>query len=151
VADVYNKKKRSQIMAKIKGKNTSQEILLAAILKNLGFKFQKHIKDLPGCPDLVLSRQRIAIFANGCFWHAHKDCRRAALPTTNRNFWSEKIAGNRKRDERQKRLLRKMGWKVLTFWTCKPITFRTVTSRLRMVGVLLSRGDTSSYIAKANA
>jgi DNA mismatch endonuclease (patch repair protein) len=135
VADVFNKKKRSQIMSKIRGKNTSPEKLLHAILRGLGFKTERHRSDLPGSPDIVLSKQKAVLFTNGCFWHGHKNCLRAALPATNRTFWKRKIEGNKRRDQRQKRLLRKSGWTVLTFWTCKRITSLMVLSRLRKVGL----------------
>ncbi|MDE3243414.1 MAG: very short patch repair endonuclease, partial [Nitrospirota bacterium] len=84
-------------------------------------------------PDLVLTRQKVVIFTNGCFWHGHANCGRAALPSTNKAFWHTKITGNIRRDARQKRMLRKMGWRVLTFWTCKRITRDSVLSRLRSV------------------
>jgi DNA mismatch endonuclease (patch repair protein) len=135
VADVYDKAKRSEIMASIKGKNTSPERALAAVLQHLGLNPQRHRSDLPGSPDLVLPRRKIAIFINGCFWHGHKNCPRAALPSTNRKFWAEKIGRNKRRDAYQKRLLRKAGWGVLTFWTCKPINELTVSLRLKLIGL----------------
>jgi DNA mismatch endonuclease (patch repair protein) len=129
-------------MAKIRGKNTSPEILLAKFLKELGLKPERHRRDLPGSPDLVLTRQKAIIFINGCFWHGHINCLRAALPTTNRSFWKKKISGNVKRDERQKRQLRKMGWKVVTFWTCREITLGSVVSKLKLVRLSKSLNDT---------
>lgn len=131
MADVFSKVKRSQIMAKIKGKHTSPESRLVALLKELGFKSERHRRDLPGSPDVVLPRKKVALFVNGCFWHGHRNCSRASLPTTNRVFWETKIAKNMKRDESQKRKLRKMGWRVLTFWTCKPLTRCSLMSRLK--------------------
>ena len=139
VADVFDKKKRSQIMSKIKGKNTSPERLLLAILRDLGFKTERHRADLPGSPDIVLMKQKAVMFTNGCFWHGHKNCPRAALPTTNRGFWKRKIEGNKRRDERQRRWLRKNGWKVLTFWTCKQLTKEVVSARLRRIGLHTNR------------
>lgn len=144
MADVYNKTKRSQIMASIRGKHTSPEIHLARLLKELGLKFERHRKDLPGSPDAVLPRKKIALFVNGCFWHGHRNCSRAALPSTNRVFWKEKIEGNKRRDESQRRKLRKMGWKVLTFWTCRPMSLESVEARLKRVISHKGRGHTSS-------
>mgnify|MGYP001159241758 FL=1 len=131
MADVYSKIKRSEIMSKIKGKHTSPEIRLALLLKELGLRPQQHRKDLPGCPDAVLSRKKIVLFVNGCFWHGHKNCSRASLPRTNGIFWRTKIEKNVRRDASQRRKLRKLGWHVLTFWTCKPLTRATLESRLR--------------------
>ncbi len=131
MADVYSKAKRSQIMATIRGKHTSPEILLAQLLKELGLKFDGHRKDLPGSPDAVLPRKKIVLFVNGCFWHGHGNCSRATLPGTNRLFWKEKIEKNKRRDESQRRKLRKMGWSVLTFWTCRPLSLKILSSRLQ--------------------
>lgn len=131
MADVYSKAKRSQIMASIRGKHTSPEILLARLLKELGLGFERHRKDLPGSPDAVLPRKKIALFVNGCFWHGHHNCSRATLPSTNKVFWRAKIEKNKSRDESQRRKLRKMGWSVLTFWTCKPLTREALCSRLQ--------------------
>jgi DNA mismatch endonuclease, patch repair protein len=134
VADVYSKARRSQIMASIKGKHTLPEKVLASILRRLGFAPQLHRRDLPGSPDMVLPRKKVVIFINGCFWHGHENCQRAALPSTNRAFWTEKIRKNKRRDIRQSRKLRTMGYRVLTFWTCKPYTENTVLNRLKRVG-----------------
>lgn len=131
MADVYSKIKRSQIMASIRGKHTSPEILLARLLKELGLKFERHKKNLPGSPDVVLPRRKIALFVNGCFWHGHHNCSRATLPSTNKVFWKIKIEKNKRRDESQRRKLRKMGWSALTFWTCKPLSLEMLKSRLQ--------------------
>ena len=131
MADVFSKAKRSEIMAKIKGKHTSPEVRLAYLLKELGFKPERHRKDLPGSPDAVLPRIKVVLFVNGCFWHGHRNCSRASLPRTNRVFWKTKIEKNKRRDVSQQRKLRKMGWCVLTFWTCKPLTHEILVSRLR--------------------
>lgn len=131
MADVYDKAKRSRIMAAVRGKNTAPERALYSLLKTLGYKVRRHAKNLPGSPDLVLFKEKVVIFLNGCFWHGHGNCRRATLPTTNRKFWENKISGNKRRDQRQKRLLNKMGWRVVTFWTCKTISCELVSSRLK--------------------
>lgn len=133
MADVYSKAKRSKIMASIRGKHTSPEICLARLLKELGFKFERHRKDLPGSPDAVLPRKKIVLFVNGCFWHGHRNCLRATLPSTNKIFWKAKIEKNKRRDENQRRKLRKMGWSALTFWTCKSLTLEILKSRLKQV------------------
>lgn len=135
MADIFSKKKRSQIMARIRGKGTSVEKALTIVLWELGLRPELHCSSLPGKPDFVLRRHKVVMFTNGCFWHGHKNCPRAALPSTNKTFWERKIEGNVCRDERQRRILRKMGWKVLTFWTCKPPTSRMVAARLKRAGV----------------
>jgi DNA mismatch endonuclease (patch repair protein) len=118
-------------MASIRGKHTSPEVLLARLLKELGLRFERHRKDLPGSPDAVLPRRKIVLFVNGCFWHGHGNCSRATLPSTNKVFWKAKIEKNKRRDESQRRKLRKMGWSTLTFWTCKPLNLEMLKSRLQ--------------------
>lgn len=131
MVDVFTKAKRSQIMSRIKGKSTSPELRLVRLLKEIGFQPQRHKKQLPGSPDVVLPNIKLAIFVNGCFWHGHKRCARAKLPSTNTLFWKLKICKNMQRDAVQRRELRNMGWHVLTLWTCKTVTRSTLNARLR--------------------
>lgn len=147
MADVFDRKKRSQIMASIRGSGTSIERSLSRRLRELGINPRCHQKNLPGSPDFVLYRQKVVIFTNGCFWHGHQKCKRAVLPTTNRAFWESKVSKNIRRDRKQPRLLRKMGWRVITFWSCKKISVQNLTARLRRVGVKISAGRTSGVIA----
>jgi DNA mismatch endonuclease Vsr len=89
---------------------------------------------LPGKPDLVLTRQEKVIFVHGCFWHNHPNCSRAKLPKTNRFFWKKKVEGNRRRDSRNTRLLRKDRWHVVTVWQCNLRNQERVLKRLnRMI------------------
>jgi DNA mismatch endonuclease (patch repair protein) len=118
MTDVYTKAERSEIMARIKGSNTSPEKTVASILRKLKVKFQSNVKSLPGQPDFVIPLSKTVIFVNGCFWHNHTNCKRAKLPTTNRAFWKRKILGNKRRDSRIIRSLRKEGWRVFTIWQC---------------------------------
>ncbi|OGR89703.1 MAG: hypothetical protein A2992_06280 [Elusimicrobia bacterium RIFCSPLOWO2_01_FULL_59_12] len=135
MADVFTKKKRSAIMARIRGKGTSPERLVAKLLKAMGYKIQRHRKNLPGSPDIVLPLQKTALFLNGCFWHAHVGCARAKLPTSNVAFWTQKITGNAARDKRQYRLLKKAGWKVIVLWTCQKTDAIRLAGRLKRSGV----------------
>ncbi len=104
---------------------------ISSKMECISFKPERHRKDLPGSPDAVLPRTKVVLFVNGCFWHGHRNCSRASLPSTNRVFWKTKIEKNKRRDVNQQRKLRKMGWCVLTFWTCKPLTQEILVSRLR--------------------
>ena len=135
MADVFTKRKRSKIMSAVRGKNTAPERILKATLSEMGLKLEANAEDLPGSPDAVLRSRKVAIFVSGCFWHGHVNCPRAKLPTTRRAFWKKKIHGNIRRDRRQLRQLRTMGWRVLTFWTCRKITPMRVTGRLRQIHV----------------
>ena len=131
MADVFSKAKRSEIMARIKGRHTSPEIRLVKFLARLGYRPERHRRDLPGSPDAVLGKERTVLFVNGCFWHGHKNCKRATLPTSNKLFWKNKIEKNMRRDASQQRALRRMGWRVLTFWTCNPVTPESLRSKLQ--------------------
>src|SRR5580698_3555875 len=109
---------RSKNMSAVRGKNTAPERLVRSTLHGLGYRFRLHRKGLPGTPDIVLPARRSVVFIHGCFWHGHR-CRRGTLPTSNEEFWQRKIAGNRIRDARAQKELRKQGWQVLTIWECE--------------------------------
>ncbi|WP_172915658.1 very short patch repair endonuclease [Capnocytophaga canimorsus] len=119
MSDKYSKSKRSDIMSKISGKETKLEILVRKYLFAHGFRYRKNVKNLPGKPDIVLPKYKTIIFVNGCFWHGHKNCKKATLPKTNTEFWKEKISSNIERDKRQKQELQNRGYKVFIIWQCK--------------------------------
>lgn len=118
MADIFTKRKRSQIMASISGKETNPEISVRSFLFRQGFRFRKNVKALTGKPDIVLSKYQTVVFVHGCFWHGH-NCKRATLPTSNIQFWETKIQNNKDRDKRVKNELRKAGWRVLAIWDCE--------------------------------
>jgi DNA mismatch endonuclease (patch repair protein) len=119
MTDVFSQEKRSWIMSRVKGRDTKPEILVRSFIFRMGFRFRLHRRDLPGTPDIVLPRHGKVIFVHGCYWHGHKSCPRSKRPTTNENFWNNKLDGNIKRDKRYRRELRQIGWKVLTVWECE--------------------------------
>src|SRR5689334_2680049 len=98
--DVFTSKKRSQVMSMIRKKNTKPEMLVRKFLFSKGLRYRLHQSRMVGNPDIVLSKNKIAIFVNGCFWHAHKNCRLNKLPKSNTNYWTPKILGNAERDKR---------------------------------------------------
>lgn len=116
--DIVSPKKRSQMMAGIQGINTKPELLVRKALFAAGFRFRLHRRDLPGVPDIVLPRHRVAIFVHGCFWHRHEGCKYSRLPTTRVEFWSNKLNGNVQRDLLNSSALLATGWRVLTVWEC---------------------------------
>ncbi|MCY0148828.1 DNA mismatch endonuclease Vsr [Hoeflea sp. G2-23] len=118
MADVFTKAKRSDIMSRIAGKNTKPELSVRSALHCAGYRFRLHRKDLPGKPDLILPKHRVAVFVHGCFWHGHC-CKRGKRPTTNEAFWTEKLDRNLKRDETNVEALEKLGWTVWIIWECE--------------------------------
>src|SRR5215471_424622 len=118
MADIFSREKRSWIMSRVRGSDTDPELMIRSMLHRLGYRFRLHRRDLPGTPDIVLPSRRAIIFVNGCFWHGHS-CRRGRLPTTNSEFWQQKISKNRERDRRAQKQLRKEGWRVLIVWQCR--------------------------------
>ena len=118
MADFLSREARSRFMSSIRVRDTGPELIVRARLRNAGIRNLTRGQSLPGRPDIVLRKQRAAVFVNGCFWHGHK-CDHNPLPASNRNFWVRKIATNRVRDRRVSRQLRSQGWRVLTIWTCR--------------------------------
>lgn len=108
---------RSRNMSAIKSKNTKPEILLRKILRELGLHYRLHYKKLPGRPDIVLPKYKIAIFCDGDFWHGRRWKQRKEKGFNVRpDYWISKIERNIARDKRNNRELKKLGWKVLRFW-----------------------------------
>lgn len=105
-------------MSRVKNRNTLPELLVRSLLHRLGFRFRLHRTDLPGTPDIVLPRYKVALFVNGCFWHGH-DCPRGKLPSTNLEFWEAKIRRNLERDAGSRAALTELGWTPLTVWACE--------------------------------
>ncbi len=112
--DVFTKKKRSEIMSKIRSKGTNAELLVFRELRRRGIYFQKHCKRVLGNPDIALIRKKKAIFIDGDFWHGYKfKTQKQRLP---KKYWVKKIENNIARDKKVNRELRKNGWHVLRFW-----------------------------------
>ena len=115
--DIVRKKKRSEMMSGIRGKNTKPELEVRKYLYSRGFRFKLHVRELPGKPDIVLPKYNTAIQVRGCFWHGH-GCRLSSFPKTNRKFWKNKILNNKKRDAKNDKKLRKMGYRLLVVNEC---------------------------------
>jgi DNA mismatch endonuclease (patch repair protein) len=129
--DLYSKRRRSEIMSRIRDRNTRPEVRVRRALHALGFRFRIHRRDLPGSPDVVLPRWKTVVLVHGCFWHGCRKCDRGTrVPKTNTEFWLAKVAENRRRDRRVRRLLRVAGWRVVVVWACQTENADRLTRRL---------------------
>ena len=109
---------RSRLMRGIRFRDTGLELEFRRALWAAGLRgYRKNVCGLPGTPDVVFGRAKLAIFVHGCFWHGCPRCARNT-PRTNTAFWVEKLGKNVERDERQRLALEQGGYKVLTFWEC---------------------------------
>lgn len=116
--DVLTPEERSRCMSAIKSKHTKPEVLVRTLLRRMGYRYRLHTSALPGKPDIVLPKQRLAIFVHGCFWHSHRCRYGRVIPATNAKFWQKKRRGNIERDRHNVHALRRNGWRVITVWEC---------------------------------
>jgi DNA mismatch endonuclease (patch repair protein) len=115
--DTFDSVTRSRVMSRIKSRGTkTTEWKFRSLLVRSGVSGWKlgHCSDIPGRPDVLFPRSRVAIFLDGCFWHGCERCR--SIPATNRAFWTAKIKSNTERDRKVTRMLGAMGWRVLRIW-----------------------------------
>ncbi len=118
-ASLKQRRMRSAIMRAVKSRDTSPERVVRKLLSENGYRYRLHSKKLAGTPDIVFPGRKKAIFIHGCFWHGHPCKRGARVPKTNRKYWIEKVARNKKRDAKQRKILKSAGWNVLVVWECK--------------------------------
>jgi DNA mismatch endonuclease (patch repair protein) len=118
MTDVYPPEKRSAVMRRVKGKDTTPERVVRKALTRLGARYRLHRNDLPGKPDIVMPGRRLALFVHGCFWHGHDCARGSRVPKQNRDYWVGKVTRNRARDVNSREALAALGWQVETIWEC---------------------------------
>jgi DNA mismatch endonuclease (patch repair protein) len=116
--DPLSPQQRSRIMSRVRNRDTLPERLIRSMLHRHGYRFRLHRKDIPGTPDIVFPGRRSVILVHGCFWHGH-DCPRGRPPSSNREFWNQKISVNKRRDALTVERLAADGWNVLTVWQCE--------------------------------
>lgn len=112
---------RSARMRLIRGRDTKPELKVRRALHAAGLRYRLHARDLPGKPDIVFRKRKVAIFVHGCFWHQHPDpaCKLARMPKSRQEFWEPKLLGNRSRDEAVRVKLEMGGWRVFEIWECQ--------------------------------
>jgi len=126
---------RSELMRRVRQTRTKPEDQVASALWQLGVRFRRNVRSLPGSPDFANKSRKWAIFVHGCFWHRHSNCRRTTTPKRNRAFWLTKFAENVVRDKVKKKELRMLGFEVLTIWECQASDRRALDRRLsRAIG-----------------
>ena len=119
MADRLSKERRSWNMSRIRGKDTAIEVRVRKYLFAKGFRYRKNVTELPGKPDIVLSKYRTVIFIHGCYWHRHPGCKNCTTPGTNRDFWLKKFDANVRNDQKHEKQLKDAGWRVITLWECE--------------------------------
>src|SRR3990172_1744830 len=131
MADILTIKERSERMRLIRFKDTKPEVIVRKMLFGMGYRYRLHSKNLPGRPDIIFYSRKKVIFVHGCFWHRHKNCRLARLPKSKLSYWVPKLAANNKRDARNQKKLRKLGWHVFVVWECNLANQKLLANRLR--------------------
>jgi DNA mismatch endonuclease (patch repair protein) len=107
-------------MACVRSRDTTPEWIVRSVLHKLGYRYRIHDGRLPGKPDLVFPRKRVALFVHGCFWHRHTECRRGiSLPVARQDYWIKKFEKTMMRDIRNRAELENAGWKVVIVWECQ--------------------------------
>ena len=117
-------------MAAIKSRNTKPEMIVRHLVRQLGFGYRLHAKDLPGKPDLVFRGRRKVIFVHGCYWHMHNCKYGSVVPKTRTEFWQTKRQANVNRDIVNNSTLSVMGWKILVIWECELADTSALSDRL---------------------
>jgi DNA mismatch endonuclease (patch repair protein) len=110
---------RSRMMSRIRSKDTQPELLVRRYLHAAGYRYRLHVSSLPGKPDLVFPQRRVCVFVHGCFWHRHNCQVGRRSPKSKKKYWLPKLQGNKERHKKNRRILQKQGWRVLTVWECQ--------------------------------
>ena len=130
MTDVYSPEKRSAVMRRVKGRDTTPELKVRKALTRLGARYRLQRMDLPGRPDIVLPGRKLALFVHGCFWHGHDCARGSRVPKQNRDYWVGKVARNSERDAKAHDALTVLGWRVETIWECDLTDDAVLSARL---------------------
>ena len=133
--DIVSKRRRSEIMSRIRSHNTGPEHVVRRFLHQEGLRFRLHGPELSGKPDLVFPSRRTCVFVHGCFWHGCPRCIDGTRKVkTNAAYWNDKIVRNKARDIRTASALRRAGWHVFTIWECqtaRPSSLRRLANKLK--------------------
>ena len=106
-------------MSRIRSRDTKPELRVRKVAHAMGLRYRLHRKDLPGTPDLVFPKYRVALFVHGCFWHRHKGCKKSYEPKSRIDFWKKKFQENVSRDRQAFQELKQLGWTPAVIWECE--------------------------------
>jgi DNA mismatch endonuclease (patch repair protein) len=120
-------------MRSIRSAETMPELTVRRLLHRMGYRYRKHVRLLPGTPDIVFMRRRKVVFVHGCFWHQHAPIcpRRPTVPSSHSCYWSPKLARNVERDQEQQTALTALGWDFMIVWECELRDSGALADRLR--------------------
>jgi DNA mismatch endonuclease (patch repair protein) len=121
---------RSALMARVRQRGTTPELVVASVLRKLGLAYRLNVRALAGSPDFSNRKRGWTIYVQGCFWHHHTGCVRATVPKANEAFWRDKFTTNRRRDAKAIRTLRREGLRVVVVWECETRAVERLTARL---------------------
>jgi DNA mismatch endonuclease (patch repair protein) len=145
MADIWTPRRRSAIMARIRSTgNKSTELRLVAILRSEGITGWRRNQPVFGRPDFVFKAARVAVFVDGCFWHACPRCFRR--PQSNNGYWDDKFQRNQRRDREVNRELRRLGWRVLRIWAHELVFGAETTVAIRIRRAVAKRGPFTWYV-----
>ena len=130
MTDIFSEEQRSYVMSKVTSKDTKPEKIVRSFLHRSGFRFRLHASCLQGKPDIVLAKHKAIIFVHGCFWHRHKNCKKATTPQSGKKFWKEKFKRNVLRDKKNQKALEQEGWRIQVVWECELSNARKRLERL---------------------
>lgn len=117
--DTVSPNKRSEIMGRVRSKDTKPEMFVRRLIYGMGYRYRLHIRELPGRPDIVFRKKRKVIFVHGCFWHKHNCKKGKRMPKSRVDFWRDKLMKNKKRDMSNQKKLSKLCWKYIVIWECE--------------------------------
>lgn len=125
-------------MSRIKGKDSKQEMAVRKFLFANGYRYRLHNVNLPGRPDITLTKHKCVVMVNGCFWHGHDGCRFSKMPGTHKKYWTEKISRNKERDKKAIKELNQLGFKIIVVWQCQLSSIEKSKSTLEFVAAQIN-------------
>ena len=132
MTDCFKPKERSRIMSRIRSNgNYSTEVRFIRIMRRYGVAGWRRRSQLPGRPDFIFTKCKVAVFIDGDFWHGNP--KKFRVPKSNRPYWQEKITGNRKRDRRVSKELKTLGWRVIRFWESSLSDEEAIIAKLKLL------------------